>query len=632
MKKLTLLAIAAACVNALFAQSSITIPPGGIVSQCIEFHKTIALRDMPLQTEAQKAAAIIHHREIEEKREAMRPKFPNFKKLESTEPDPVIQSTDGTMALSGPIVNFDGQVMNGGGYPPDPDGAVGPTQYVEAINSSYQVYNKTGTSLKGPVDLLSLFPGTSDDGDPIVLYDKFADRWFISEFEVSTTPVELLVAVSETGDATGSYYTYKFANGIWTSQNYPDYPKYSIWTDGYYETSQYSPEGVVWLDRARMIAGKSSARLLLKATPASPAYFGGNNSLYSSAKTLDCDASALPPYGTPEYLMFFQNVQSGGFSDMIYFDKLVTDTTGTPSMTISPDSVAPPSFNAYFSGGNMNEVVQPSGGGKLDVLDGTFNFRVPFMEFTGYNSMVLCNTVNVGSGSTLTAAIRWYELRQTGAGQPWTIYQSGTYAPSDGADRWNGSIGMDQDGDIALEYSVSSSSIYPSIRYTGRMSTDALGTMTGTETTVIAGTSPAISTPQQGGNRWGDYSEMTLDPSDNVTFWNANEYDGAGNQNSRVWSFQLTKPKGIANLIDLAQFKVYQVNDYLNVIANTLPSDDEVQVDLFDINGKQISNQTVKPAGNTIQTTVPVDGLAKGVYFVRIGNLNYQRVFKVEVN
>jgi len=596
------------------------------------FYETIPVRDMPTQTEADRAAAAAHHEWLEERREqakeARRAKlFPNFKKQEE-QPDPARQTEIGNRGLSAPLVNFDGQT-DAGSCPPDPDGAVGPTQYVQAVNSTYQVFSKTGTALTGVLDLKSLFPTINDDGDPIVLYDKFAERWVITEFQVSNAPCGFSVAISKTSDATGAYYVYNFSNAMWTTSNYPDYPKFSIWSDGYYMTGQFSPEYLVVLDRTRMIAGKTSAGMILAADPTSPYYFGGNNSLYTSSKTLDCDASALPPYGSPEYLVFFENTNSGGFSNKIKFYKAVHDTTAHTLVVTRADSLSPTTFNAYLTGGTEKDISQPGSALSLDGLDGTFNFRAPFMMFTGYNSVVLSNTVNVATSGNPVAGIRWYELRQTAIGQPWTIYQQGTYAPADGASRWNASIGMDQDGDIALEYSVSSSTIYPSIRYTGRMAGDALGTMTGTETTAIAGTSPAVNCV----NRWGDYSEMTLDLTDNVTFWNTNEYCKAGAEASRIFSFQLTtSPTGITNLIDLSEFKVYQTDNVVNVIASKLPSDENVQVDLFDIVGKQISSQIAKPVGNAIQTAIPVTGLATATYFVRVGNPNYQRVFKVHVS
>ena len=494
------------------------------------------------------------------------------------------------------------------------------------------VYDKTGKVLKGPVDLKTIFPKIpSDDGDPVVLYDKFADRWFISEFQVSSDPCGFCIAISKTSDATGAYYVYYFTNSTWTTAGtYPDYLKFSIWSDGYYMTANLGfdasgnyiqPQQIMVMDRARMLAGKTSAGMIVQNYTFSPITFGGSNSLWNDAKIMDCDASALPPYGTPNYLVFYQNVSSGGYSDMIIIDKLKVDTAAK-TLTISRwDSLAPTTFNGYFTGGTEKDITQPGSSKSLDALDGTFNFRVPFLSFTGYNSVVLSNTVNTGSD---VAGIRWYELRQNTSTLHFSIYQQGTYAPSDGASRWNGSIGMDQDGNIAIQYAVSSSSVYPSIRYNGRMATDPLGTITGTEQSVIAGSSPAINCV----NRFGDYSETTLDPSDGITFWNTNEYDGAGGENNRVFSFRLASTTGFSSPIDQASFKVYQDGQYVQVMANTLPSNDQVQVDLFDVVGKKISGQFVKPEGQSINMQVPVNGLATGIYFVRLGNNSYQRVFK----
>jgi hypothetical protein len=623
MKKLPLFLLTLCSIGSLYSQQQTTKRQGSTNMPNTGFYETIPLRDMPAQTEQDRQAAEAHRDFLEARRKNLRPAFPNFK-VPADISDPVRQQTAGSTASGQTLVNFDGQVA-GGGCPPDPDGAVGLTQYVQAINSSYQVFSKTGTALTAVIDLKTIFPNIpGDDGDPIVLYDKFAGRWFIAEFQVSKAPCGFSVAISKTSDATGAYYVYNFSNPNWTTQNYPDYPKFSIWTDGYYMTGQFDPEAVVVLDRTRMLAGKTSAGLIYTPTPDPPHFFGGNNSLFSAAKTLDCDASALPPYGSPEYMVFYENISSGSPNDKIVFYKLVHDTTAK-TLTISrADSLSPATFNGYFTGGTQKEISQPGAPNSLDVLDGTFNYRAPFMTFTGYNAVVLCNTVNVGGG---VAGIRWYELRQTGVGKAWTIYQQGTYAPNDGISRWNGSIGMDMNGNIAIEYNVSNTTIYPGISYSGRMFGDPAGIMSATEVNAIAGSGSAVNC----GSRWGDYSAMTLDPSDNLTYWVTNEYDKGGAEATRIFSFKLTSALGIKNPIDNAEFKVYQSAEALQVLATRLPSDERVQVDLFDLAGKQISSRFVQPESNAIQTTVPVGELVSGTYFVRIGNLNYQRVFKVLV-
>jgi hypothetical protein len=620
MKKAILLGLALLCLDCAFAQNTNLAGPSTYI-KCSEFSLSKPIREMPVLSPKQVM-------ELKETGDAIRQTramdYRSKFKPGAFIPDPVVQTSNGDRTASnGPIVNFDGQISND--VPPDPDGAVGPNHFVQAINTAYTVYNKTGTLLAGPVDLTNLFPGTNDDGDPIVLYDKFADRWFISEFQTTNTPYQLMVAISKTNDPTGAYYTYRFNVGSNFNNDYPDYPKFSIWTDGYYATAQFGVQRIIVLERNRMLAGSASSGMIVANLPASPS-FGANNSLYTAPKTFDCDG-VLPPYGTPNYLTFFENINSGGASNTIVLYKIATDTSTKVITVTKSDSMATAPFNAYFSGGNLTDISMPGSPESLDALDGTFNFRVPFMKFVGYNSVVLCNTVNTGN---MVAGIRWYELRQNDTTLQWSIHQQGTYAPAGPVSRWNGSICMNNNGDISLAYSVSDSiSTYPGIRYTGRLSSDPLGTMTLTEQTAIAGTSSYLGV----GGRCGDYSQTTLDPTDGMTFWHTNEYgNGGGNQYTRIFSFKLPDPQGLPNIKDLSELLVYQNGQMLNIKVSDLPSNDKVVIDLFDINGKHLISEFMMPAGNIIQTELNVSGLSKGVYFVRIGNISYQKVSKVIIN
>jgi hypothetical protein len=620
MKKAILLIAALFGVLNLFAQKEKNLAGPSTYSKCTKFSITPALRDMPIMTR-RGTHEEAHDRVRRVLAAAQRAKFTPGPVVT----DPVIQSANGDRTMNGPIENFDG--MQCGDDPPDPDGAVGPNNFVEAMNTAYQVFDKAGNSIAGPIDDSVLFaPDDYDDGDPIVLYDKFADRWFISQFQVTATPYQLLVAISTTNDPAGSYYIYRFNMGS-TNADFPDYPKYSIWPDGYYCTAQFgSPQRIIVLERNRMLAGSPSAGMILANLPSSPP-FCDDNSLTSAPKTLDCDG-ALPPYGTPNYLVFYNNTNSGGYSNSIYLEKLVTDTTLHTITATIDDSLAVQPFNGYFTGGSLNDISQPGQPFSLDALDGTFNFRVPYMRFTGYNSVVLSNTVNIGNH---VAGIRWYELRQNDTTLHWSIYQQGTYAPADRVSRWNGSICMNNNGDISLAYCVSdSNTTYPGIRYTGRLASDPLGQMTFAEQTAVAGQASYLGV----GGRVGDYSQSTLDPSDGITFWHVNEYGGTGgNENTRIFSFQLNGPTSLASLQENnAVLKAYQAAEMLNVKATSLPTNDKVFIDLFDVNGKQLSSQSVTPGDNMVTTQINVSNLAEGVYFVRLGNVNYQRVEKVILN
>ncbi len=518
MKPITFFSLACICYPA-FTGAQGKAPPGSTstVIHCTDFFVSKPLRDLP----AYKPTPGKKEEAADKRRRIYHPKSSNFHPSNDYS-DPLRQTSQGIRTgTHAPLENFEGIDL----YeydPPDPNGAVDSDYYVSTVNVMYAVFDKTGNTILSARDLGALWSGDPQDGDPVVLYDKFADRWVITEFQVTNTPYQFCVAVSETNDPTGSFYVWKFSMG----NTFPDYPKYAIWDDGYYITYQafgavnpLVPQQVAVLERNRMLEGSPSAAMIIANLPSPPDFMGGNNSLFSAPKVLDCDASALPPYGTPDYLVYFENIASGGYSNSIVMYQLTTDTA-LHTLTVSrADSFAVPTFNAYFSDGNETDISQPGDANGVDALDGTFNFRVPYMRFTGYNSVVMSNTVNLGSS---VAGIRWYELRQNDTTGVWSLYQDGTYGPNDGVSRWNGSICQDYDGNIALQYCVASSSVYPGIRYTGRLSTDALGQMTFAEVIAKAGTYSLSNV----GNRWGDYSELDIDPSDGLTFWGNNEYGG----------------------------------------------------------------------------------------------------------
>lgn len=549
--------------------------------------------------------------------------------------DPLRQTATGSvMGTDMPLVDFEGAAEIEF-CPGDPNGAVGPNDYVQLLNTTYTVFDKLGNTLLPTKDLGSFWPGDPDDGDPVVLYDKFADRWFISEFQVTNIPNQLCVGVSTTNDPTGSYYVWIFSMG----NTDPDYPKYSIWSDGYYLTFQgfnvdsgqaNVPQQVGVLERNRMLRGDPGAGLILGNIPTPPVFLssGPYATGVSEPKTLDCDASALPPFGTPNYLVYFRNTATGAYSNIIAMDSLIFDTTAHTLTITRADSFAVPYFNSYFTGGTRQDISQPGYAHGVSALDGRFSYRTPYIVFTGYNSVVLSNAVNLGG---LVAGIRWYELRQDDGTGKWSVYQEGTYGPNDGISRWNAAIGEDEDGDIALTYNVADSvSVYPGIRYTGRLSTDPLGQMTFAEQTAVAGTATIICD-----HRWGDYSQMDVDPSDGLTFWGINQYGGAGGvQDNRIFSFKLegNSSTGIKETEDQTEVKAYQDGNYLEVIAKGLPGDEQLLVNLFDISGRQLTSQNIVPVSSMFETKINVSSLPKGIYFVRIGRMNFQRVVKTVIH
>ena len=450
--------------------------------------------------------------------------------------DPSLQETNGLLEIDAPIINFDGINNLQGVYPPDTNGDVGPNHYVQSVNSSFAVWNKTGTLLFGPADLSILWddiPGPwagRNDGDPIVLYDQLADRWLISQFSLPTFPngpFYELIAISTSGDPTGSYYRY-----IYSFANMPDYPKFGVWLDGYYMSINYFTSGTLSYAGAGASVFERDSMLLGRPARLINFTFGAAGLEYSILPG-DADGNILPPTGSPNYFFWHLDGTYYGGADRLMYRSCTIDWVTPLNSTMSAQiNLNVNAFDENMCNRSRNCIPQFGTTRGLDAFAGGLMHRIQYRNFGTHQTLVACHTIDVGSDR---AGIRWYELRNTGSG--WTVYQQGTYAPGT-EHRWMGSIAMDGNGNIALGYSISSSLMYPSLRYTGRTFSDPLGTMTVAEQTIINGTG------NQTGNqsRWGDYSMMSIDPVDDATFWYTNEYiqtSGTANWRTRIASFQL---------------------------------------------------------------------------------------------
>jgi hypothetical protein len=410
--------------------------------------------------------------------------------------------------------------------PPDTVGAVGTTQYVQVVNVGLAVFDKTSnkTPIYGPVPTSTLWSGfggqceTDNDGDAVVVFDKAAQRWIISQFAVGTTPYLQCVAVSQTSDATKGWYRYAFSYG----SVFPDYPKMGVWPDAYYETfnmftgNTFSGSKLCAYDRSKMLTGAAATQQCFQLSSS----FGG-------VLPSDLDGSTAPPSGSPNFMLNFG-------TNSLNLWKFHVDW-GTPANTTltGPASIPVASFTPACNGGAC--IPQPGTHQALDSLADRLMFRLAYRNFGTFQSLVVNHSVQIGSGKrNVYSGVRWYELRDPN-GTP-TVFQQGTFAP-DTNFRWMGSIAQDKLGNIAVGYSVSSSSVAPSIRYTGRLVNDAAGTLQA-EASLFAGTG---SQSGQNLDRWGDYSAMTVDPSDDCTFWYTNEYlkaTGAFNWSTRIGSFK----------------------------------------------------------------------------------------------
>lgn len=438
-----------------------------------------------------------------------------------------MQKEMGTKNATHLRANFAGQ-SSGGSRPFDPSGAVGPNHYVQMINATtFRVYNKeTGATIGSAQSLGSLWnPDTQNNGDPIVLYDKAADRWFLAQFG-SFFNNEIYIAISTTGDPLGSYYTYTFE-----SPAFPDYLKFSVWQDGYYMTANTSTQRVFAFERDAMLAGTPGARSVF--TSYNPPDGGG-----FFVPVTGCAADGiLPPAGTPcPIFSYSDNGWGGGNQDRVnIYNMTVNWTPNTPTATITAaNNVSTAAFDGSYNN-NWDDVAQPGTSQKLDGIGGICMYRGQWKTWGDYNSIVLNWAVKI---SNTQRSIKWCELRQDPATGTWSLYQEGIYTP-DSDTRWMGSIIMDDNGSIGLSYmkTNSSTNLYPGLYYTGRRSCDPLGTLPITEQLIVGGTGS-----QTGTNRNGDYAHGCLDP-DGVTIWSTSEYMGGQTgfsaARTRIFSYQI---------------------------------------------------------------------------------------------
>ena len=451
----------------------------------------------------------------------------------SPEPDAVTQDVpQGPLVGTTNKLNFDAISDRDGVAPPDTNASVGSTQVVETVNISLKVFNKsTGASILGPIEISSVFSGVSgicgagggNYTDPVVLYDKAAGRWLITIAAGSdanfTTGAEC-IAVSTTSDATGSYVRYAFSFG---TDKFNDYPKFGVWPDAYYGsynmfngvTRVFLGPRVCAYNRTSMLAGKTAKSICFQRSTTDFSFLPS-----------DLDGSTAPPAGEPNFFL-----ELGTTATTLDLFKFHVDFT-TPSKSTFTGKTLTVSSYTQACAATGTCIPQSGTTQRLDSLGDRLMFRLAYRNFTGHESLVATHSVKT---SAAASGVRWYEIRSPN-GTP-TIFQQGTVA-SGSTSLWMGSIGMDKAGDIAVGFSESGGSIHPAVAYTGRVPTDALGTMESIDVVHKGAGS------QTGGlSRWGDYTSISIDPSDDCTFWYANEYipsNGSFNWHTRLNSFKFT--------------------------------------------------------------------------------------------
>lgn len=423
--------------------------------------------------------------------------------------DPLAERSVSGTATPSPLFTFEGTgnpTGCSGCSPPDTVGDIGPNHYVQIVNATkVTVFSPDGATIEGPYDLGLLWSSgncTANAGDPIVNYDPLADRWVLSQF---ASPSHLCFAVSTTNDPADTYHVYTFNVG-----SFPDYFKVGVWPDGYYVAANESSYTAMAFEREAMLAGLAAQQVK----------FTGGDNLFLPA---DLDGVKPPPPGSPgHFYSYFDNTFHGG-ADRIEVWDLSVDWNAPGSATFTLAATLPTIAFTYTVCGFFNfDCARQSGTPqRVDTVSEWPMFRFAYRNRGAFESFVgnfaVGGAVN-GPGGTgeVGGAPRWFEVRKSGSA--WGLFQEGTYDPADGHDRFMGSAAMDGAGSIALGYSVSSSAMFPAVRYALRADADPLGTL-GSEATLING-----SGSQTASNRWGDYSAMSVSPADDCTFYYTNQY------------------------------------------------------------------------------------------------------------
>lgn len=444
----------------------------------------------------------------------------------------------------------------GTSIPPDTNGDLSPTQYIQWLNTRWAIFDKaTGARVTASAAGNTFWAGfggkcqTSNSGDPIALWDDKARRWVMSQFTTGTGASQCF-AISTTEDPLGTYYRYEF---VWPTPVFGDYPHIGIWHeasgkqnaytmvthDFNVSTSAFLGASFIAVDREKMLTGQPAA---IVRYPGYDAY---------GAQPVHMEGQYAAPAGSCPVFTYFDATAG----DYLFWD-VCLDWTTPANSTISAEQRV--SSGTPFVP-NFNTIPQLGTTTQLDEFGANLMYRASGRAFPPGAPHAMSLLVNHSvQGDVEQSSIRWvhFDLRKStdsfarifGAGfdapaGPVQLVKSiadeGVYAPSSDH-RWMGAINIDSSGNVGLGYSVSSSTLNPKLRTTGRTANDTAGTMrdevdctpatTGSQTGLFSGRS-----------RWGDYASMSVDPADECTFWFTSEYHAVtsnGSWSTRLCSFK----------------------------------------------------------------------------------------------
>ncbi|HBY68569.1 MAG: hypothetical protein CMC07_07735 [Flavobacteriaceae bacterium] len=530
----------------------------------------------------------------------------NLSKSNSSQ-DPLAQKEPGSRASRTPIVNFDG--INLDVSPPDPTAAVGPNHIVQMTNGLWSVWDKNGNEAAGfPKDINDPLGGVIS-GDPVVLYDREADRWLITQFQLPDAD-QFKLAISTTPDPTGTYAVYSYD----VPEN--DYPHYGIYGDSYVVTGNFNPSesGRFYaFNRQKMLDGDPSAEI---ATLTLPDYVGTGG--FQAPQPVHSEGAGMAAGPAP--IVWFQDDAWPGITeDHVKVWDLTIDWSNPAGATVStPLEIPMAAFDSFLegTGGDSFAVLQqPGTAQRIDPIVFAMYFQAHRYNFGTHESILFNFPVEVIDGSRISG-IRWVELRRATPSDPWELYQEGTYQDAGGESVFLSAIAMDQEGNIGLGYTKTGATTFPSLYYTGRFDGDALGQMTIAETLIVEGTTSVTSN-----SRYGDYSQLVRDPSDDLTFWFTAEYDGEPRK-TRIASFKISETLSVDELdLNVSDLVVYSAdNKIFNLQLDTATTSDILRLSVFDISGKNIYKDQVSKEDGSYTATIDLSSVSSGTYIVEIGN------------